>query len=285
MKNKRKYLLFFLALIGAMIAGPAASQAQEIQAVTLPSADIALSFVVSGKVAEILVKEGDAVKKGELLASLDNEPEKIQVEQLKVQATDTTRILSAKAELAQKKVDLKKIEGARAKGAASQWEVEHMRLNVRIAELALQAATIEQAQNRREYHKALRQLERMQLVSPVDGRVEKVSVETGEAVERLGPIIHLVKIDPLWIDVPVPLAQAERLTAGQSVSVSFLENPSDASANGRITHISSVADAASDTLRVRIEVPNPHGRPAGERITVGFPQLASGGMPVNKSKN
>jgi RND family efflux transporter MFP subunit len=284
MKNKRKYLLFFLALTGAMIAGAATSQAQEIQAVTAPSADIALSFVVSGKVSEILVKEGDTVEKGELLASLDNEPEKIQVEQLKVQATDTTRILSAKAELAQKKVDLKKLEGAQAKGAASQWEVEHMRLNVRIAELSLQAATIEQAQNRREYHKALRQLERMRLVSPIAGRVEKVSVETGEAVERLGPVIHLVKIDPLWIDVPVPLAQAERLAAGQSVSVSFPDHSSGASANGRITHISAVADAASDTLRVRIEVPNARGRPAGERITVGFPKLASGGKPANKSK-
>ena len=124
----------------------------------------------------------------------------------------------------------------------------------------------------------------MRLVSPIAGRVEKVAVEIGEAVERLGPVIHLVKIDPLWIDVPVPLGQAERLTAGQRVSVSFPDDPSDASATGRITHISAVADAGSDTLRVRIEVPNPHGRPAGEQITVGFPKLASGGKPAKKPK-
>jgi multidrug efflux pump subunit AcrA (membrane-fusion protein) len=124
----------------------------------------------------------------------------------------------------------------------------------------------------------------MRLVSPIAGRVEKVAVETGEAIERLGPVIQLVNVDPLRIDVPVPLAEAERLKTGQQVSVSFPDNPADASANGQITHISSVADAASDTLRVRIEVSNPLGRPAGERITVGFPSLASGGKPAKTQK-
>lgn len=282
MMTKFTYWLAPMAILWTLLAGILPCHAIDVQAVTMPSADITLSFVISGKISEIRVKEGDTVEKGALLAFLDNEPERIQVEQLKAQAADQTRILSAKAELAQKQVDLKKLEAASAKGAASAWEVEHMRLSVKMAELSLRAAAIEQEQNRREYEKAMSQLERMRLVAPVAGRVEKVAVEAGEAVEKLGPVVQLVKIDPLWIDVPVPLAQAEEMAPEQPVAVTFPDNPTTAPAKGQIIHISSVADAASDTLRVRIEVPNPLHRPAGERITVEFLQAHGAKKAGNK---
>jgi hypothetical protein len=44
----------------------------------------------------------------------------------------------------------------------------------------------------------------------------------------------------------------------------------------------SVADAASDTLRVRVEVANPSLRPAGEHVTVSFPLAEKAG---NESKD
>jgi RND family efflux transporter MFP subunit len=245
-------------------------QADALQAISMPSADITLSFVVPGRITEVSVKEGDSVPKGHLLANLDDQPERIQAQQYKVQAGDKTRILSAEAELAQKKLDLSKVEAAKAKGAASDWEIEHLKLSVRIAEFALKAAVLEQEQYQHRYAQALSQLERMRLVSPVAGRVEKVSVEAGEAVNALGAVIQLVRIDPLWIDVPVPLPQAKKLSVGQIVRVQFPEAEAGASPSGKIIHIAAVADAASDTLIVRIEVANPHHRPAGERVTVAF---------------
>ena len=129
-----------------------------------------------------------------------------------------TRIMAAEAELAQKKVDLTKLELAQTKGAASDWEIEHLKLSVRIAELSLKAAIIENEQNQRRYNQALSQLRRMRLVAPIGGHVEKVVVEPGEAVKTLGPVIQLVKIDPLWIDVPVPLVQAKELVLEQKVN-------------------------------------------------------------------
>ena len=243
-------------------------QADGVQAITAPSADITLSFVVPGRLAEVSVKEGDFVPKGKVLACLDDQPERIQAQQFKVQAGDKTKIQSAEAELAQKKLDLKKVESAKAKGAASDWEMEHLVVGVRIADLSLKAAILENEQYQHRYAQAMSQLERMRLVSPIVGRVEKVSVENGEAVNALGPVIQLVKIDPLWIDVPVPLAQAKKLAVGQNVRVQYPDAEAGATPSGRIIHIAAVADAASDTLGIRIEVPNPHNRPAGERVTV-----------------
>lgn len=262
---------FFVALLTGLLAGfGVPSHGQELQGITAPSADIVLSFVMAGRVTDVMVQEGHLVKKDQLLARLYDGPERIQSQQLKMLSSDRTRILAAQAELAQKKVDLRKLELAQSKGAASDWEVEHVKLNARIAELSLKTAMLEQEQYRRQYDQSLSQLERMRLVAPISGVVERVSVEAGESVGALGPVIRLVKNDTLWIDVPVPSSQAIGLTVGQDVWVAFPGTEAMEAPNGRIINISAVADAASDTLRVRISVDNSLNRPAGERVTVGF---------------
>lgn len=75
-----------------------------------------------------------------MLVRQDDEAERIQLEQLEAQAEDTTRIEAAEAQLAQKGEDLKKLEWAHQEGAATDWEVEHARLEVRIGELSLRLA-------------------------------------------------------------------------------------------------------------------------------------------------
>ena len=259
-------VILFLALMGT----PYATKAERLQGITAPNADVTLSFVVPGRVSDVLVKEGDTIEKDQLLVNLYDEPERIQSEQLKMLSEDRTKIYAAKAELAQKRVDLKKVKLAKEKGAASDWEVEHLRLNVRIAELSLKSAVLEQEQYRRRYDHAQSQLEQMRLVAPLAGRVEDISVEVGESIGSLGPVIRIVQNDPLWIDVPVPMNQAGELEVGQKVWIRFPGATNDTSPNGQIINIATVADAASDTLRVRIEVPNPHKRPAGERVNVSF---------------
>ncbi len=270
MTSKTVFFVFLTVLISALAAAPCVSQAEMLQGISAPNADITLSFVVPGRVSEVLVKEGTTVKKDQLLVRLFDEPEKIQCEQLKMLSEDRTKILAAQAELSQKRVDLKKVEMARAKGAASDWEVEHLKLNVRIAALALKSSQIERVQYQRRYDHALSQLERLRLVAPIEGLVEDVSVEVGESIGTLGPVLRVVQNDPLWIDVPVPMSQAARLAVGQDVWIAFPDTPSPDAPNGRIINIATVADAASDTLRVRVEAPNPTKRPAGERVAVTF---------------
>jgi len=258
-------------LIGVVAGFPFTAPAQALQGITAPNADITLSFVVAGRVSEVLVAAGTPVEMHQPLVHLYDEPEQIQARQLKMLSEDRTKILAAEAELAQKRVDLKKLQQAHAKGAASVWEVEHLYLNVRIAELSLQSAKLEQEQYRRRHEHARSQLSRMRLLAPIAGRVEEVNVETGESVGTLGPVLRIVQNDPLWIEVPVPMTRALDLKLDQPAWITFPGDPTaDGDPNGRIINISAVADAASETLRVRIEVPNPDGRPAGERVAVAF---------------
>jgi RND family efflux transporter MFP subunit len=263
--------VFICALLAA--AAPLAAQ-DKIEAVTKPSQDTVLSFVRPGQVAEVLVKEGDAVKAGQVLMRQDDKAELAQMEQLKAQAEDDTRVRAAQAQLEQKRVDLKKTEGARKEGAATDLEVDHARLEVVIGELSLELAQFERKQARLKYQEMRLQIDRMRVVSPIDGVVERLLVEPGESVEAAGKIAQVVQIDPLWIDVAAPLAIARTLKKGESITVVEFDGADPArrsSFNGKIIHIAAVADSASGTLTVRVECPNAARRPAGEHVYVSFP--------------
>jgi RND family efflux transporter MFP subunit len=237
-----------------------------IEAISRPSKDVTLAFTRPGRVLEVLVKEGDQVEEGQLLVRLDDAAERVRVEELRAKAEDTVRIRAAKAQLDQKTVDLKKLEEAYEKRAVSRWDVEHARLEVKIAELSMELAEFEHAQDKGKYEEARIELDRMRLTSPIDGKVENILIERGESADALAEVIRVVKVDPLWVDVPVDMKSARKLKLGGSAFVSF---PDAAGAvAGKIIHIAAVADAASLTLNVRVEVPNTGGRPAGEHVNV-----------------
>jgi len=240
-----------------------------IQAVTRPIADITLSFVQPGRIALIYFKEGDSVKGGHVLVQLDDTIERAQLAQIKAESENTTQIRASEASLAQRRVDLKKLEKAAARKAATELEVEHAKLSVQIAELSLELAKFEHEQAKRKYHEQSVRVENMRIKSPIDGRIEKIQVEAGESVNALADVIQVVQIDPVWIDVPVPLVRASTLEPGKTAKVEF-PGPQKTSTEGTIVFVAAVADAASGTLRVRVEVPNKTRRPAGEHVVVSF---------------
>lgn len=258
--------LIIVAGVLAALAGSAV--ADGVAAITRPSEDVTLSFVRPGRVAEVLVREGDIVTAGQVVARQDDEAELAQVAQLKAQAEDTVRIRAAEAQREQKQVEYGKLQEAFERKAVSRWDVERAKLDVTIAELSVEMAKFQHDQDGLKYAEARIQAERMKIVSPISGRVEKIMVRAGESADEKEDVIRIVKIDPLWVDAPVPIDVARRLKAGGEASVGF---PGGAVAGPcKIVHIGAVADAASDTLTVRVEVANPAGRMAGEHVTVSF---------------
>ena len=240
-----------------------------IEAITSPSADVTLSFVQPGRIVQIIPQEGSTVTAGQVLVRQDDAFEQVRLEILKAQSENTSQLAASEATLGQKRIDLEKIEWAFERGASTSQEVAHASLDVKIAELGLEIAEFEHQQHRREYIAEKTRIDSMTLKSPISGRVEEIEVEVGESVSSSAPVIRVVRIDPLWIDVHVPLDQAMTLEFGQTAQVIFpddVENP----ASGKITFIAAVADAGSSTLKTRLEVSNESDRPAGQHVTILF---------------
>ena len=270
MKQEMDFSVLSLVFLSLLFLTPPAGAADGIAAVTTPSADVTLSFTQPGLIAEVKIVEGDRVEKGQLLVQQDDAIERAQFRQIEAQSKNTSQLQASEASLAQKRVDLQKIERAAARDAATELEVEHAKLEVRMAELSLEIAELEHAQNQMKCEEAKIRVEKMALRSPIAGSIEKVEVEPGEGINALADVVRVVKTDPLWIDVPVPLGIGRQLTTGQNATVEFPDSP-PASVQGSVTFVAAVADAASGTLRVRVEVPNRTGRLAGEHVRVRFP--------------
>jgi RND family efflux transporter MFP subunit len=246
-----------------------------VLAFTRPSRDATLSFVTPGLVDEVLVEDGDHVAAGQVLIRLDDQAEQVNLALLKATAEDEIRIQAAQANLDLKTVQLEKMRKAALDGGATELEVREAEVSKQIQELTLANERFQREQDGRKYQSALLQIERMKVVSPIAGVVEGVAVEPGESAEAYQKVIRVVRIDPLWIDVPVSLARArEQVTNGQTARVALTRLDGTVEyAEGKVIKVSSVADAASDTLAVRVEMPNPRHRPAGEHVRVSFPKV------------
>jgi len=260
-----------LLAVSAAVSGPAEADQTGIEAISRPSGDVTLAFTVAGQVAKVLVKEGDPVGENAPLILLDDKAERLQLAQLKDQAEDQTRIKAAKAQLAQKGIVLTKKEQAYKTNAATELEVQEARLEVTIAELSLALAKFQNAQDRQKHREAEVRLSRMKLTSPIKGVVEQLGIKPGESADAQQKVIRVINIDPLWVEVPVPYAMALKLKAGMPAKVKS-SGPGGKTADGTINRVRGEADPASDTVLVRVEVPNPSGRTAGEHVTVSFPE-------------
>jgi len=272
---RAKGIICVIGLCCAMVyaqTGSSGITSEASRAITRPSADVKLSFVQPGRVTQIMKKDGERVKAGEMLVQLDDTVEQIALAQIQAASTDTTQIQASQASLDQKSLDLKKLEEAAVSHAVTELEVEHARLDVRIAELALQMAVFEHGQAKLKFKETQKRVASMRVASPINGLVERVAMEVGECVNALEEVMRIVQIDPLWVDVPVPMAKAQSLAKGQAVQVVF-PSPNAETSKGLVTFVSAVADAGSGTLLVRIEVPNKSARPAGEHVRVVYTLL------------
>jgi len=108
--------------------------------------------------------------------------------------------------------------------------------------------------------------------SPVNGLVVEVVLRPGELTSsnQKNPILKLVDIDPLNVELILPVSQHGRIRTGQ-VGTVMPEPPVGGRYRARVEVVDRVLDAASGTFGVRLRLPNPGNRiPAGTKCKVRF---------------
>ena len=248
----------------------------QIDAVTKARHDLKLGFTVDGKVVRVLIKPGDRVKRGQLLMELYDEEGKSLVDLYELRAKSKLELESAGAALRLAKVEEGAIRRAFENDAAKPIEVERAEIRTTQATLELQMAKQRGIEAVHQLKQASARHEQYQLHAPTPGVVDQVIVAEGELIEKLKPVLRLVVIDPLWVDVSVPTEDTLRLKRGGDAWVQSYMAGHEEPAVGKIIHLAQVADAASDTRLVRVEVSNPRHIPAGGQVTVTFQPPRSG---------
>jgi len=202
-----------------------------------PNLTVEVATSASGILKEIRVDRGYLIKKGEILAILENEVEKANVAHAR-----------ARVEFATKK--FRRMEQLQKEQMVSMQQLDEAK-----AEHDLAVA---------EYQKAAELLRQRTITSPLSGVVVEKFVSVGEMVENK-KIVKVAQVDPLNVEIIAPVSMIGGFSAGARVLV-FPEGPVQGPLEASVKLVDRVVDAPSGTFRVRLELPNAKSEiPAGVR--------------------
>ncbi|GAX92038.1 efflux RND transporter periplasmic adaptor subunit [Effusibacillus lacus] len=218
---------------------------------------------VGGTLQEIFVKKGDAVKKGQVLARLDQKDyvlgvkaaeAQLGVARANLQSLNGDETAKRSLEIAQANYDrVKALYNSKAV-SQSQLEQAEAQLLQAQSQFALAQANVRQAEVGLE--KASSSLDDTNIRATVDGIITAVHFEVGESVSPQSPVFNLINIDPVLVKLNVAETHLSKFKQGMEVEVQTQTGPY----KGKVTFISLEADAQSKMYPVEIEIPNGEGK-------------------------
>ena len=211
---------------------------------------------VEGFLEKVHFEDGQDVKKGDVLFTIEQDVFKANVEQAEAMLQSTI------AERHRAQADLKRVEQAVISGAVSEQEVDLKRADrdIAVASVANAEAALKQAEL---------QLSYTTVTSPVTGRVSRRLVDAGNLVSPTQNTLltRVVAFDPMYVYFNISerlLSQIlrrsgktdeERRQSGAKMMIG-LSDESDFSHEGTIDFIDNRVDATTGTVQLRGEVPN-----------------------------
>lgn len=94
--------------------------------------------------------------------------------------------------------------------------------------------------------------------TPIGGVLQELDVREGMTLAAGAPLARINGLDSVWLEVAVPEAQSQGIRVGQRATARLPALPGQL-IEGEITAVLPEANAASRTLRMRVELPNPDG--------------------------
>uniref|UniRef100_B0SW11 Efflux transporter, RND family, MFP subunit n=1 Tax=Caulobacter sp. (strain K31) TaxID=366602 RepID=B0SW11_CAUSK len=222
-------------------AAPPPPQAVEAVAVSAPRAsggvsatgtlerrrEMALSFRIAGVLTRVSVEAGDAVRTGQVLATIDP-------------ASVDARQQASGSDLDKARRDLERAKTLYAKGYVAKVRVDDAESAVRSAGAAYSSAAFDRRW--------------AQLVSPASGVVLERKAQAGEVVQPGQTVVSVADLNsPLVLRVPLPDRDVAGIGVGAPVEVSVDALPGQV-LTGRVTRVGQSADARTGAVIVEIEV-------------------------------
>lgn len=152
-----------------------------------PEFKVAINPEVTGEIIELPVKEGDAVKKGQLLIRIKGDQYVAQKERVEANLQSAKASLRMReAELTKVELDYNRVKELHSKGLASDSELEAAKSNYLSTKASYQAAEANVEQSQASLKEVMDQIFKTTIRSPMDGYVTKLNVEVGERVFGAG---------------------------------------------------------------------------------------------------
>jgi len=217
-----------------------------------PIEEIVVRARVEGDVLQVLAREGDRVRVGQLLARFENAVQEGE------QASATADRESARADVANAQWNADQSDELFKAGAIPERDL-------RTAQQTLAAAKARLAAAEARLRAATQNAQDTRITSPTNGVVATRTVESGERVSRGATLFTVVRNDVLELEATVPARLANELKVSQLVRFASTGR----SMEGRVARISPTINPASRTITVYVQVPNRDGAIKGNAFATG----------------
>lgn len=246
-----------------------ANNVSTFDCVIQPTEFVELSSSVSGIIDTINVDRSDPVEKGQVVAKLQSDVEQAQVDVSKQRAGFDSEIQSKRASLNFARRSQERTQKLFNKKAVPFHVLDEAKTNVILAATELRTAEQNKRMAELELERAEATLALRTVRSPISGVVVERLKAPGEFIEDT-PILRIAQLDPLRVEVIVPVGKFGTITTGMRAEVTP-ELARKRKYIAQVTIVDKVVDAASGTFGVRLELPNPdHAIPAGLGCQVRF---------------
>ncbi|HZR23465.1 MAG TPA: efflux RND transporter periplasmic adaptor subunit [Vicinamibacterales bacterium] len=216
----------------------------------IAASTVAVHAQITGEMTSVQFKEGEDVKEGQVLVTLDRRPLEAALNQAEAQlAKDQAQAVNAHAQ-ASRYQDLLK------RGIATKEQVDAI-----VTQAASLDATIES--DKAAIDNAKVQLQYATIRAPMTGRTGLLQVHPGNLV-RAGdtqPIVTINKITPVYVSFSIPEAQLPALKryVAQSGTLPVTAKPPTDEGQpsvGRLNFIDNAVDPATGTIKIKGTFPN-----------------------------
>lgn len=260
MNNRKNLFKTAAALTAALVctSAPCAFSApQSLRCVIEPGRTAEVGSPVIGVIESISVERGDYVRKGQILAELRARVERASVSAAETRAQADADVRGAQANYEFTRQKLQRSEELVQKNFISQQALDQVRTEASVAEQKLAQALEQQRNAKHDLELARAQLGLRSIRAPFNGIVADRYVTIGERVEEK-PMFRIAMIDPLRVEIIVPVALFGTIRAGMVAKVTP-DLPNAVAVEARVVLVDKLVDAASNTFRVRAKLSNADG--------------------------
>jgi len=246
-----------------------------------PEVEVVISSEVPGEIIELPLRDGDPVRRGDLLVRVNPDTLEAQVKQQEA-GLSSTRASAAqrRAEMLQAELDLRRIGDLSAKGFTTQDELDQARTRLEVNRAAHESALHQIERQEMQLKEARDQLAKASIYSPITGTVVRLNSEIGDRVVGTGQfagteILRVADLSNMEVRVDVSEADIVNVAIGQTATVEIDALP-DTRFTGTVTQIANSAVTSGDrsqeqltTFQVRIRLDEP-----GDRLRPGMTATA-----------
>ena len=230
-KEKTEIIENIRAIKTITVNEQATEQVRKLAGIVAAVDSSGLSFQVGGQVISVKVDIGDRVEKGQVLAALDPEPFRLEVDAIEAE------LVKARANVTNTKAEFDRQKRVYDQGAGAKSDLDAAEYNLKAARSAVnyQMARLDLAK---------RNLRNTNLLSPYDGTIAWRSVQPHEEVQAGQKVFEINATGTMEVQLAVPETTIDLIHIDDPATISFPTLPGD-TAKGRISYIGSAAVKAN----------------------------------------